>query len=254
MAAALGQRSSRYREPCGACQPRQSAQIPIALTGRPRYRTSCRAPCDPWGWRPWASAESPGRRWTSGSACGNHARHRPTVAPPPGEQEVDLPTPDGTPAGQRRDRRDHRAARHREQRLGIPAHPRRATQTQPPGQRIHDRPGPQGTADPAGAETAYRYDLAAVPARASRDHARRRLLPRGLRSDPPAAVLPVRHRGRLPLRAHPRGHRPPGPTLDYYPADPQPPDRPRRPRRRLPVPGSRFAAAPGSSPHPPARS
>ena len=85
----------------------------------------------------------------------------------------------------------------REQRLGIPAHPRRATQARPPGQRIHDRPGPQGTADPAGAETAYRYDLAAVPARASRDHARRRLLPRGLRSDPPAAVLPVRHRGRL---------------------------------------------------------
>jgi putative transposase len=31
---------------------------------------------------------------------------------------VDLPAPDGTPAGQRRDRRAHRATRHREQRLG----------------------------------------------------------------------------------------------------------------------------------------
>ena len=31
-------------------------------------------------------------------------------------------------------------------------------QTRPPGQRIHDPPGPQGTADPAGAETAYRDD------------------------------------------------------------------------------------------------
>jgi hypothetical protein len=33
-------------------------------------------------------------------------------------QEVDLPAPDGTPAGQRRDRRAHRATRHREQPLG----------------------------------------------------------------------------------------------------------------------------------------
>ena len=45
-----------------------------------------------------------------------------------------------------------------------------------------------------------------VPARASRDNARHRFLPRRLRSDPPAPVLPVRDRGWLPLRAHPRGH------------------------------------------------
>jgi hypothetical protein len=42
------------------------------------------------------------------------------------------------------------------------------------GQRIHDPPGPPGTADRAGAETAYRYHLAAVPAHASRDHGCRR--------------------------------------------------------------------------------
>ena len=45
-------------------------------------------------------------------------------------------------------------------------------------------------------------------ARASRDDARHRLLPRRLRSDPAAALLPVRHRGRQPIRAHPRDHRP----------------------------------------------
>jgi hypothetical protein len=50
------------------------------------------------------------------------------------------------------------------------------------------------------------------------------------------SVLPVRHRGRHPLRAHPRDHREPGRRLDRA-ADPQPADGPRRPRRPLPVPG-----------------
>jgi hypothetical protein len=63
---------------------------------------------------------------------------------------------------------------------------RRAAQARPPGQRSHDPPGSQGPADPACAEAAHRYDLAAVPARTSHDDARRRLLPRGLRSYPPA--------------------------------------------------------------------
>ena len=36
------------------------------------------------------------------------------------------------------------------------------------------------------------------------------LLPRGLRGDAPAAVLPGRDRSRQPLRPHPRGHRAPG--------------------------------------------
>jgi hypothetical protein len=43
---------------------------------------------------------------------------------------------------------------------------------------------------------------------------RHRFIPRGLRSDPPAAVLPVRDRGRPPLRAHSRCHRLPGRSLD----------------------------------------
>src|SRR3989440_2407242 len=53
---------------------------------------------------------------------------------------------------------------------------------------------------------AHRHDLAAVPARASRDDARYRLLSPGLRGEPPALVLLVRPGGRQPLRAHPRGH------------------------------------------------
>ena len=50
--------------------------------------------------------------------------------------------------------------------------------------------------------------------------------------------MPVRHRDRLPLRAHSRSHRAPGRALDH-PADPQTPDGSRRPRRGLPVPGPR---------------
>jgi len=42
--------------------------------------------------------------------------------------------------------------------------------------RVHDPPGPPGAADPAGSDSAHRYELAAVPARASRDDAGRRLL------------------------------------------------------------------------------
>jgi hypothetical protein len=45
-------------------------------------------------------------------------RHRPALAPPPGQPPVDLAEPDRTAAGQRRDRRAHRAARRREQQLG----------------------------------------------------------------------------------------------------------------------------------------
>jgi transposase len=55
------------------------------------------------------------------------------------------------------------------------------------------------------------------------DDARHGLLPRGLRGDPAAPVLPVRHRDRQPLCAHPRDHREPGRSPGRA-ADPQPPD------------------------------
>src|SRR5271166_2144980 len=101
------------------------------------------------------------------SAPAGHPWHRPAVAPPPDHLEVDLPEPDRTTAGQRRDRHPHRAARHREQRPGIQEDPRRAAQTRPPGQRIHHPQGPQSPEDPTGTQTAHRHHVAPVPARAS---------------------------------------------------------------------------------------
>src|SRR5271157_146185 len=86
------------------------------------------------------------------SAPAGHPWHRPAVAPPPGHLEVDLPEPDRTTAGQRRDRHPHRAARHREQRLGIQEDPTRAAQARPPGQRIHHPPGPQALKIPPAPE------------------------------------------------------------------------------------------------------
>jgi len=68
--------------------------------------------------------------------------------------------------------------------------------------------------DPARADAAHRDDLATVPARACRDNAGCRLLSRGLRGDPPALVLLVRHGDRLPLRAHTRDHREPRRAAD----------------------------------------
>jgi hypothetical protein len=83
-----------------------------------------------------------------------------------------------------------------------------------PGRRVHDPPGPQGPEDTPGAEAAHRDDVAAIPAHPSRDHACRRLLSRGLRSDAPAPVLLLRYRSRQPLRPHPRDHREPGRAVD----------------------------------------
>ena len=78
--------------------------------------------------------------------CGGHRR--------PDHPEMDLPAPDGPAAGQRRDRRAHRPARRREPRLGMPEDPGRTAQARSPGERVHDPPGSQNSADPAGAEAA----------------------------------------------------------------------------------------------------
>jgi hypothetical protein len=66
-----------------------------------------------------ARATARGRRAAKGaSAPAGHPRHCPAVAPAPGRPQVDLPEPDRTATGQRRDRRAHRAARHRETTAG----------------------------------------------------------------------------------------------------------------------------------------
>jgi hypothetical protein len=221
------------RAPRAAAGGRRAAPNPSpapARLGRPRCpRRAHRAPAA-----------------RTAAAPASHPRHRAAVAPPPDHPQMDLPEPDRPAAGQRRDRNAHRAARHRERLVGVPADPGRAAQARSPGRRVHHPPGPEGAAGPAGAETAHRHGLAAVPARASRDDAGRRLLSRGLRGDPPASVLPGRDRSRQPLRPHPRGHRAPGRAAGH-PADPQSPDGPRRSRPR--TSGSRAATGPGSSPH-----
>jgi hypothetical protein len=107
-------------------------------------------------------------------APAGHPGYRPAVAPPPGHPEMDLPEPDRTAAGQRRDRRADRATRHREPQPGLPADPGRTGQARPPGRRIHDPAGPPGAEDTPGAEAAHRCNLAAVPARAGRGDAGRR--------------------------------------------------------------------------------
>ena len=78
---------------------------------------------------------------TVADAPAGHPRHRPALAPPPGHPPLDLPAPDRTSAGQRRDHRADRTARHREQQLGIQKDPRRAAQARSPGQRLHHPPG-----------------------------------------------------------------------------------------------------------------
>jgi hypothetical protein len=79
--------------------------------------------------------------------------------------------------------------------------------------------GPQGAEDSSGSGAALRDDVAEVPAHPGIDDTRHGLLPCRLRGDPAAAVLPVRHGSRQPLRAHPRDHREPGRSLDRA-ADP----------------------------------
>src|SRR6185436_18048061 len=110
---------------------RRASSRPRTRLGRPR--------------RPRRAGPAPAGK--AASAPAGHPRHRPALAPPPGHPQVDLPQPDRTAAGQRRDSRPHRAARHREQRLGIPEDPRRAAQARPPGWCVHDPPGPQGAED-----------------------------------------------------------------------------------------------------------
>src|SRR5258708_6429072 len=117
---------------------------------------------------------------TAAGTPAGHPWHRSAMASSPGQEEADRPEPHGTPTGERRDHRAHRAACHREPGLGIPAHPGRAAQARPPCRRVNHPPGPHGPAGPASAEAERRHDLAAAPARPGHDHPRHRLLPRGL--------------------------------------------------------------------------
>src|ERR1019366_670136 len=127
-------------------------------------------------------------------APADHPRHRAPVAPPPGHKEVDLPEPDGTAAGQRRDHRADQAARHREHLVGIPADPGELLKV---GHRasastirrilkgLKIPPAPRRHTDTSWGK--FLHSQAATMLAAG-------LLSRGLRSDAPAPVLPVRVR------------------------------------------------------------
>src|ERR1039458_3536693 len=136
------------------------------VAARGRGAAPHQAPAEPGLGRPGSAGRAdPAPATSAAGAPAGHARHRPALAPPPGHKEADLPEPHGTAAGQRRDRRAHRAPRHPEPQLGIPADPGRAAQARPPGRRLHDPPDPQGPADSPGAEPPHRHDVAPVPAR-----------------------------------------------------------------------------------------
>jgi putative transposase len=90
--------------------------------------------------------------------------HRPT-----GDQEVDLPEQRRPPTPRPDDSRADRADRARERDLGLPAHPRRATEARSPRRSIHDPQDPQAAADTAGTAALHRHVLAAVPTRSGLD-------------------------------------------------------------------------------------
>ena len=124
-----------------------------------------------------------------------------------GPELVERIAADGTPTGQRRDRRADRAPCHREQRLGVPADPRRAAQARPSGRRVHDPPGPPGAADPAGSGSRTSAALAIMaPARRRRcQRTSRQRLPR-LQSAPPFPPHAAAGQPRAPAPPGAPGH------------------------------------------------
>ena len=124
-----------------ACPARPLARLRLRLAARAAARGRRAAPHPhpaPAGLgRPrGAGRADPAPASRAATTPADHPRHCAAVAPPPGRPEVDLPAPDRTAAGQRRDHRADRAARHRKRLVGVPADPGRAAQVRSPGQRI----------------------------------------------------------------------------------------------------------------------
>src|ERR1039457_4916312 len=90
----------------GPAQPFDSIQGRRATRAAPRGRRAAPHPAAaPAGLgRPGSPRRAdPAPAGTAADAPPGHARHRPAVAPPPDHPEMDLPAPDRTAVGQRRD-------------------------------------------------------------------------------------------------------------------------------------------------------
>ena len=127
-----GHRAARPT-PRGRRPPQNQPEAPPGL-GRPRP-ARCADPTSPR-----ATARSPP----------GHPGHGPAVAPPAGDQEVDLPAPRRSPTPRRHDHRTDHTDGQREPDLGLPAHPRRTTQARASRRRIHHPQDPQTAANTAG--------------------------------------------------------------------------------------------------------
>ncbi len=118
-----------------------------------------------------------------------HTRHHPAMAPPPGDQEMDLPEPDRTPSDREHHRRVDRTDGAREHRLGIPQDSRRTAQTRPPRVRVDHPARAQTLADPASTTPRLGHFVAAVPAYPGDDIVGLRFLPRRLRGHAQTRLL-----------------------------------------------------------------
>jgi hypothetical protein len=115
----------------------------------------------------------------------------------PKAPRVNLPEPLRSPTSRPDDRRADRADGARERDLGLPAHPRRASQARLPRRSIHDPQNPQASAVTSGTAPVHGYVMATVPSHAGLDHAGRGLLPHRLRCDAEADLRVRRPRGCL---------------------------------------------------------
>ena len=166
------------------------------------------------------TARSPRPPFCDGTAT------RSAMAPPSGDQEVDLPEPRRPPTHRPGDHRGDKHTGSRERNLGLPAHPRRTAQARPSRRRIDHPQDPETAANTTGAAASNRHSWR----RFLRAQAATLLAVNLFHVDCAITVKRIyvflRPGSPQPLRPHPRHHQPPDRSMDH-PASPQPADGPR---------------------------